>query len=331
MDFTSKPLISIVVPAYNVEKYLDQCLQSIVDQTYTNLEIIVINDGSTDNTPAIADQWKDKDNRIRVIHQENAGIAEVRNKGLTLSKGEYVGFVDSDDWIDINMYEKLFRPFELDSECDIAICNFYSEGWTKDLSKRHLNRFGRISKNNALNYVIYGKIIELYVWNKLYRKSILEKFGFINKRNFEDIISVPKFFSVARNIYIIKDKLYHYRYCETSIVNTKHAKNEYDYITALIDLYNFVIQQNDFPDYQKALFFTKVCKRVMRSYYRHSDLFELEINQQYDNKIKRLLSELLNVKEYNHSSFKYYERILNLKFVYVKLFHGKIRLKTFTY
>ena len=100
-------LISVIVPVYKVEPYLDRCVQSIVDQTYGNLEIILVDDGSPDNCPAMCDAWAEKDSRIKVIHKENGGQADARNVGMAVATGEYVAFVDSDDWIDIRMYQRM--------------------------------------------------------------------------------------------------------------------------------------------------------------------------------------------------------------------------------
>ena len=102
-----KEKISIIVPIYNVEKYLDRCIESIVGQTYKNLEIILIDDGSPDNCPQMCDEWAKKDDRIKVVHKENGGVSLARNKGMDIATGTYIGFVDSDDYIDKNMYEKL--------------------------------------------------------------------------------------------------------------------------------------------------------------------------------------------------------------------------------
>ena len=100
-------LVSVIVPIYNVEKYLEKCIESIVNQTYKNLEIILVDDGSQDNCPAMCDEWTQKDSRIKVIHKKNGGLSSARNAGLEVSNGEYISFVDSDDWLDENTFEEL--------------------------------------------------------------------------------------------------------------------------------------------------------------------------------------------------------------------------------
>ena len=113
-----KPLISVIIPVYNVERYLDECIKSIVNQTYENLEIILVDDGSPDNCPRMCDDWAKKDERIRVIHKENGGLASARNAGMNICTGEYISFVDSDDWMELNAYESLLKYF--DDKTDIV-------------------------------------------------------------------------------------------------------------------------------------------------------------------------------------------------------------------
>lgn len=116
-------LISIIVPVYNVAPYLDECLESICSQTYGNLEVILIDDGSTDESGEICDRWREKDPRVRVIHQQNAGVSSARNAGLDVCTGDLISFVDSDDWLDLRMFEKLLRCLR-ENEADAAMCGF---------------------------------------------------------------------------------------------------------------------------------------------------------------------------------------------------------------
>lgn len=112
-------MISVIVPVYKVEPYLDRCVRSIVEQTYTDLEIILVDDGSPDNCPAMCDAWAEKDNRIKVIHKQNGGLSDARNAGMDIASGDYLGFVDSDDWIAAEMYQVLYDMLQRDSS-DIA-------------------------------------------------------------------------------------------------------------------------------------------------------------------------------------------------------------------
>ena len=118
----NKGLISVIVPVYNVRKYIEKCIYSIINQTYKNLEIIIIDDGSTDGSETLCDKFKDKDQRVIVLHQKNSGQSRARNKGLEIASGEYIGFVDADDWIDNDFFEKLIEKSEKE-DLDMCVCN----------------------------------------------------------------------------------------------------------------------------------------------------------------------------------------------------------------
>ena len=118
-------LISVIIPVYNVEKYLRRCIDSVINQTYKNLEIIIVDDGSTDNSSNICDEYTNKDSRVKVVHKENGGLSSARNVGIELAKGDLIAFVDSDDYIELEMYEKLKENMDK-YDSDIAICQYYN-------------------------------------------------------------------------------------------------------------------------------------------------------------------------------------------------------------
>ena len=120
----NQPLLSVIIPAYNVEKYIDHCLNTVTNQTYKNLEIIIVDDGSPDNSGKIIDDWSKKDCRIKVIHKENGGLGFARNSGLEIATGDYIAFIDSDDYIDLNMYETLINK-AIETKSDIVYCGFH--------------------------------------------------------------------------------------------------------------------------------------------------------------------------------------------------------------
>lgn len=181
-----KPLVSIIVPIYNVERYLNKCIDSIINQTLSNIEIILVNDGSTDNCGRIIDEYANRDSRIVIIHKENGGQSSARNKGLDIAKGKYIGFVDSDDWIDHNMYENLYREIE-ESNSDICVCSRRAYSETGELSNQidlPVEEF-RFDKNSLQDYIVNRLFYKhtVVVWNKIYKREIIEE----NSIRFEDV------------------------------------------------------------------------------------------------------------------------------------------------
>ncbi|MFC3904129.1 glycosyltransferase family 2 protein [Clostridium disporicum] len=173
-----KPKVSVIVPIYNVEKYLGKCIESIINQTLKDIEIILVNDGSTDNSGIIAEDYAKLDKRIKVIHQENAGQGQARNMGISISNGEYIGFIDSDDWIDVNMYEYLYKSITMNN-ADIGVCS--RRGYNEDGSIGHTklvedNEIFYIDKNigeYVVKHLFYPHTVSSC--NKLYKSDLIKK------------------------------------------------------------------------------------------------------------------------------------------------------------
>lgn len=198
-------MISIIVPVYNVEPYLRRCLDSIIEQTYRDLEILVIDDGSTDQSGKICDEYAELDERIRVTHTENRGLSCARNRGLDNATGDWIGFVDSDDWIEPDMYEVLLKRAE-ETGADIVECGYYKE--FKNTSEEMPSVTEIISETDAIEALVYGKITGL-VWNKVYKRDIFSTVRFPVGREFEDIYTTHKLVCDAR-VAKIKESYYHY-------------------------------------------------------------------------------------------------------------------------
>ena len=165
-----KPLITVIVPVYNVEEHLDRCIESIINQTYKNLEIILVNDGSPDNCPALCDKWAEKDDRIRVIHKTNGGVSSARNSGINVAKGEYVGFVDSDDYISADMYELMVESI-INNNSELSVIGYKIE----EKEFRHSDEL--ISNEKATVYMFDVKNCEFfqgYSCNKLYMLNVIK-------------------------------------------------------------------------------------------------------------------------------------------------------------
>ena len=247
----NKPLISVIVPIYNVEKYLQKCVDSILNQTYENLEIILVDDGSTDNCPKICDCYQKKDKRIRVIHKENGGLSDARNCGLDIAKGEYIGFVDSDDFIDSNMYSLLINIMK--KQCtDLAVCNYLKVDKNYKIISNKNNdlpiKDERINKRTFFLRIVNEK--EWYyivAWNKLYRKDIFDNLRFPIGKIHEDEFLIHHIINKCKFISCINQPLYYYVERNGSIMNTKFNLKRFDYGDALLDRY-FFSMNNDLYD-----------------------------------------------------------------------------------
>jgi len=221
--------ISIIVPVYQVDKYLRRCLDSIVNQTYKNLEIILVEDGSSDNSPAICEEYAQKDGRIIVIHQHNQGVSVARNTGLDMVTGDYIGFVDSDDWVELDMYEKLYKAI-IENEADISIAGCYWET-QRERAERPVDFVKYHSPTTMLEGTIFGKNIAISaVWSKLYRKKLFEITRFVPNVYSEDNICMVDLFGKSPKLAFVQDCCYHYnKMNDTSVTIKPTPCMEYGY------------------------------------------------------------------------------------------------------
>ena len=209
-------LISIIISVYNVENLLDKCLHTVTGQTYGSLEIILIDDGSTDASGRICDEWAKKDSRICVLHKVNEGLAKARNDALKIANGDFIGFVDPDDWIDNNMFEVLLSTLKKYS-ADIVICGFEEvlNGVKKD---KISNGFRIYNRQEALRELILDKDMQSYCWNKLFRKECMVENPFPAVKRISDLCGMHKFFQKAKTVVHLNRKLYHYIRRENGLV-----------------------------------------------------------------------------------------------------------------
>ena len=214
-----KPLISVIVPIFRVEKYLEKCVSSIISQTYSNLEIILVDDGSDDNCPTICDNFQAKDSRIKVIHKTNGGLSQARNYGLRIATGDFIGFVDGDDWIEPCMYEALLSAL-LDTGADIAVCNYIKESTEpKPIQRIAESSEGKLySSVEAMKMILNSTgFVGNFVWNKLYRSSLLANVFFPEGKLYEDSPWTAHVVCRAKSIICIDYPLYHYLYRPDSL------------------------------------------------------------------------------------------------------------------
>lgn len=229
------PLISVIVPVYQVEDYLSQCIDSILNQTYTNLEIILVDDGSKDNSGNICDEYARKDKRIRVIHKQNGGAPSARNAGLAVILGKYVGFVDPDDWLEPGMYETLYNAIECGN--DIAVCSYYYDDIGREYVVGGKESF-TVNSYQALEMLISDEITN-HTWNKLYARELFEDLSFPNIKSFDDVAIMYLLFDKANMICVVNNPLYHYRFRKTGLMGTKRISDMLDYCELRIERYKY--------------------------------------------------------------------------------------------
>ncbi len=215
-------MISVIVPIYNVESYLEECLESIVGQTYAKLEIILVDDGSTDSSGDICEEWKSKDNRIQVIHQANGGLSRARNAGLAVAKGEYIAFVDSDDFVHPQMYERMLEVLKK-TQADMALCREYAfeDGESVDLALLHEEATFEIEdrEQHLLHFCEKFSGVVTWAWNKLYRRTLLQGLLFEPDTIQEDILFSATVASGVNRVVRVDERLYFYRQRKESLMN----------------------------------------------------------------------------------------------------------------
>lgn len=223
--------VSIIIPVYKVEPYIDECLHSVVNQTYKNLEIILVDDGSPDNCPHICDSWAEKDGRIKAIHKQNGGLSSARNAGMDIATGEFVMFVDSDDFIEKSMVYDLLQS-QKTSKADIVCCeiNRYSEGEYSLMDIFHSNRECYTISSTGFLEKLFLTEASCASWNKLYKAEILKEHRFPLGRYNEDIVFL---YYLLQNrditVTLINKALYNYRVTPNSVTTT-FGKRNMDYL-----------------------------------------------------------------------------------------------------
>lgn len=268
------PEISVIVPVYKVEPYLDRCVQSILRQTFRAFELILVDDGSPDGCPAMCDAWAKQDRRIRVLHKENGGLSSARNAGLAVATGRYISFVDSDDWIEPQMLEYLWNLLQAHPEAQIAQCEAIISKDQTPAQAQPQEEIAVFDQTGMLDYFfrIHGEASNTAVWNKLYARDILQGFSFVLTLN-EDVEASYEFFQRASHMVVSNQKLYHYFVNNTGITRSKFSKKDLDYLA----VWDRIVERTrvEHPEYlhyavisRKRANFTMLCKMLSRGFSR---------------------------------------------------------------
>lgn len=225
----NKPLISIIVPCYNVEKYLSKCIESIINQTYNNLEILLIDDGSPDNSGDICDEYAKKDNRIKVIHKKNGGLSDARNVAIDIANGEYILFIDSDDYVAVNHVEFLFDMiYRTDSDIAIEDIEPFYEGTLPQIMTN--KRYNEIvyNENEALINMFYQKKFDTCAYSKLYRKDLFSDIRFPKSWLYEDLATTYRIILHSKKVVFSGYRSYYYLLRKNSIEGAPFNPKKYE-------------------------------------------------------------------------------------------------------
>ena len=257
-------MISIIIPVYNTAPYLDACIESVVNQSYADWECILVDDGSTDNSGAICDEWCRKDKRIHVIHQENKGVSAARNHGLRIAKGDFIAFIDSDDWVEKDYLRSLHNAIIKD-DADLAVCGMildYANGAHEiyapsveeifELSSENTNKFVDLNEK----YLLYGPYI------KLYKRQIISNNNVLFDSNYsygEDLLFNYEYLNHISKISVVSNSKYHYRIFSNNTLSNKFREDKFD-----IDykqwqlLKSFYLAKGMWNDISKALLYKRL-------------------------------------------------------------------------
>lgn len=247
----SNPAISLVMPVYNVENFLSKALTSVENQTFKDFEMIIVDDGSSDKSYEIAEEFCSKNPNFKLIKQENSGPAAARNTGVMHCKGEYIAFMDSDDYLEKNFLEELYKLAKK-TGADITCCNFNMYFPNKKLKiYMPFNSLpGVYTKSKALRKLILDVSVHYFIWNKLYKRELfMERNIKFDDMYFEDISTSPRLFYFAKTVAFTSKALYNYTMRENSILHSINAKKVNDYIKALGIIKSFLEENNDYEKY----------------------------------------------------------------------------------
>lgn len=315
--------LSVIVPVYNGEKYIKDCLESIINQTYRDLQIIVVNDGSTDNTEAIVGEIANKDSRVQLINKENGGVSSARNLGLEYAKNEFLTFVDSDDTLDTDMYETLMK-YTGNNEYDIVHCGYKRINHETVKLVNGTNNIIKQTKNEALECIVGGKIFVPALWNKVYKRKLFDdiKFDENIKINEDVLVNYKVFKKSEKSIFIDQPKYNYFEREESSCKNTNSIKKAEDClkVAKIIneDCKNTNLEQIAINRYIESLI------GLYRSYFNkkreyHSNIKKIkeQIYKYYKNKLIKVKKQKISVILIFYCPFIY-------KFIYE--IYDKIRI-----
>lgn len=242
-------LISVIVPVFNVEKYLCECLDSIINQSYKNIEIILVDDGSTDDSGKICERYRHKDNRITVLHKSNEGLSSARNKGLEKARGEYIQFIDSDDYIDTDTIE-IMHDIVCKYNADVVSYSHYILNEGRKVCD-YTGKIKLIDKMEAIKEIMLDDTIRNYAWEKLWKRKLFDEIRFPFGKKFEDLLTTPLLLEKTEKIVVYDIPKYYYRQRNDSIMGKQSNELRLEYIDAVCKMNTYLKEK--YPEIEKYL------------------------------------------------------------------------------
>lgn len=282
-------LVSVIVPVYNVEQYLDKCIESIINQTYKTIEIILVDDGSLDTCPQKCDYWATLDKRIKVIHKNNEGVGFARNAGIDVASGEYIVFLDSDDYILSNAIEIMLNRIERDQSDLVAAqkVKVFSDGSQKSAGYTWMQDM-IITKDEAMHMLgSTDNPFPVHTGAKLYRRFIFNKIRFTNLKSGEDTYILPHIIDCCKTISITNTTVYHYYQRDSSIVHTMTQDMQLDNIKAVLHVARFLLDHN-YIEEARVYYNSAICRSIKM---KHDDESNKIIKTEFDSKERKIMGK----------------------------------------
>ena len=335
------PKVSIIVPIYNMDQYLNRCLESIINQTYENIEIILINDGSKDNSLEICKNYAKKDNRIMIIDQKNSGVSSARNSGLDKATGEYLAFVDPDDWIDLNAIEKMVNFAETE-KCDIAFFDYKINDEIKK-SEKVKDKYNKENLSDFVKLLISGEVPG-YLWRLLIKKEIINNYRFkLDLPMAEDLIFILEILKNVKSLSKSKEAVYNYFLTENSITrgSDKYKRNLHNtfilnkYIKEIYPEYKEIANTKHLSEIGLYLlkmhrdgYDEKIIKEEFEFLVNNSNYQKIKENYNSNNlsKIDKKIIIYIEKNQYN-KMIKYFEKLIKKSIIEYKINRIKNRLR----
>lgn len=322
------PKVSIIVPIYNVEQYLDRCMTTILNQTLKDIEIIMVDDGSPDNCPAMCNEYAKKDPRIKVIHKKNGGLGYARNSGMEVATGEYVAFVDSDDFVDVKMYETLYnkaKSMYLDT-CYCSVNRYRSDGVTKDITRYHNEAY--FTNREQVDKFLFGMLegagryVDMSVWKAIYSREVINNnnITFVCEKDIasEDIFFHVDYLSQAKKVGYLPNPMYYY-FVNTNSITTNYSERSFNAMIRMLYETESCLAKYYEPDEYKYTYYNNILrtvKLILKLEVSNNSKSRKEIIISLKNRFSDAIFQKITTANRYSSTLSCYEKVLLYLFKY---------------